>query len=173
MKNGRAAGTDDVPAEALKVGIGTSTEALYRLFETTWEEEEIPRDWKEGILIQPPKKGALMVRSSYRGITLLSTPDKVLNKILLDRIKAAVDNQLRDQQERFRKDRSCTDQISTLRIIVEQSLESLYINICACEKAIAFHVSSCYGLDSEDHHRGNKEWNSVDPPVTAGGLRLR
>lgn len=34
-------GPDDVPAEALKVGIVTSTEALYRLFATTWEEEEV------------------------------------------------------------------------------------------------------------------------------------
>ena len=32
LKNGRAAGPDDVPTEALKVDIGTSTEALYRLF---------------------------------------------------------------------------------------------------------------------------------------------
>jgi len=34
LKNGRATGPDDVPAEALKVSIGTSTEALFRLFET-------------------------------------------------------------------------------------------------------------------------------------------
>ena len=27
-------------------------------------------------------------------------------------------------------------------------------------------------LDFDDHHRGNKEWNLVDPLVTAGGLRL-
>ncbi|VDP18734.1 unnamed protein product [Schistosoma margrebowiei] len=39
----------------------------------------------------------------------------------------------------FRKDRSCTDQIATLRIIVEQSIEwnsSLYINFIDYEKAI-------------------------------------
>ncbi|VDP73401.1 unnamed protein product [Schistosoma mattheei] len=46
-------------------------------------------------------------------------------------MKDAVDTQLRDQQAGFRKDRSCTDQIATLRIIVEQSIEwnsSLHIN---------------------------------------------
>ncbi|VDP62357.1 unnamed protein product [Schistosoma curassoni] len=46
-------------------------------------------------------------------------------------MKDAVDTQLRDQQAGFRKDRSCTDQIVTLRIIVEQSVEwnsSIYIN---------------------------------------------
>jgi len=53
LKNGKAAGTDSVPAKALR---GTSTEILYRLFENFWEEEEIPRDWKEGLLIKLPKK---------------------------------------------------------------------------------------------------------------------
>ncbi|VDO50503.1 unnamed protein product [Schistosoma margrebowiei] len=48
------------------------------------------------------------------------------------------DAQLRGQQAGFRKDRSCTDQIATLRIIVEQSVEwnsSLYINFIDYEKA--------------------------------------
>lgn len=56
MKNGKAAGTDSVPAEALKVDIGISTDILYRLFENIWEEEEIQKDWKEGLLIKQPKK---------------------------------------------------------------------------------------------------------------------
>ncbi|VDO48262.1 unnamed protein product [Schistosoma margrebowiei] len=53
-------------------------------------------------------------------------------------MKDAVDAQLRDQQTGFRKDRSCTDQIATLRIIVEQLIEwnsSLYINFIDYEKA--------------------------------------
>jgi len=54
---------------------------------------------------------------------LLSVPGKVLNRILLDRIKDAVDPKLRDQQAGFRRNRSCADQITSLRIIIEQSLE--------------------------------------------------
>ncbi|VDP32070.1 unnamed protein product [Schistosoma margrebowiei] len=53
-------------------------------------------------------------------------------------MKDCVDAQLRDQQAGFRKDRSRTDQIATLRIIVEQSIEwnsSLYINLSDYEKA--------------------------------------
>ncbi|VDP27560.1 unnamed protein product [Schistosoma mattheei] len=68
---------------------------------------------------------------NYRGITLLSVPGKNFNRVLLNRMKNAVDAQLRDQQAGFRRDRLCTDQIATLRIIVEQSVEwnsSLYIN---------------------------------------------
>ena len=54
---------------------------------------------------------------------LLSTPGKVLNRVLLERMKEAVDLKLRDQQAGFRRNRSCADQIASLRIIVEQSLE--------------------------------------------------
>ncbi|VDP08500.1 unnamed protein product [Schistosoma mattheei] len=53
-------------------------------------------------------------------------------------MKDAVDAQLRDQQAGFRRGRSCTDRIATLRIIVEQSIEwnsSLYINFIDYEKA--------------------------------------
>ncbi|VDP75269.1 unnamed protein product [Schistosoma curassoni] len=53
-------------------------------------------------------------------------------------MKDSVDAQLRDQQAGFRKERSCTDQIATLRITVEQSIElssSLYINFIDYEKA--------------------------------------
>ncbi|VDP50184.1 unnamed protein product [Schistosoma margrebowiei] len=57
---------------------------------------------------------------------------------MLNRMKDCVDAQLRDQQAVFRKDRPCTDQIATLWIIVEQSIEwnsSLYINFIDYEKA--------------------------------------
>ncbi|VDP55861.1 unnamed protein product [Schistosoma mattheei] len=58
--------------------------------------------------------------------------------MLLNRMKDSVDAQLQDQQAGFRKDRSCTDQIATLRIIVEQSIgwnSLLDINFIDYEKA--------------------------------------
>ena len=53
-------------------------------------------------------------------------------------MKDTVNSQLRDQQAGHRKNRSCTDQVATLQIIVEQSLEwnsALYINFVDYEKA--------------------------------------
>ncbi|VDP59331.1 unnamed protein product [Schistosoma curassoni] len=91
-------------------------------------------DWKEGHLVKIPKKQC----ENYKGITLLSIPGKVFNRVLLNRMKGAADAQLRDQQAGFRKDRLCTDQIATLWIIVEQSVEwnsSLFINFIDYEKA--------------------------------------
>ncbi|VDP06511.1 unnamed protein product [Schistosoma mattheei] len=53
-------------------------------------------------------------------------------------MKDSVDAKFRDQQPGFRKDRSCTDQIATLWIVVEQSIKwnsSLCINFIDYEKA--------------------------------------
>ena len=56
----------------------------------------------------------------------------------MERMKEAVDPKLRNQQACFQRNRSCVDQIASLRIIVEQSLEwnsPLYINFIDYEKA--------------------------------------
>ena len=54
-------------------------------------------------------------------------------------MKDAVDKTLRDEKSGFRPNRSCTDQIATLRIIVEQSVEwqsFLYINFIDLKKRL-------------------------------------
>ena len=69
---------------------------------------------------------------------MLCIASKVFNRIMLERLRSAVDGSLRDHQAGFRQARSCADQIATLRIIVEQSIEwnsSLYINFVDYQKA--------------------------------------
>ncbi|VDO71852.1 unnamed protein product, partial [Schistosoma curassoni] len=131
-------GPDNIPAEALKADVAATARILHILFNKIWDEEQVQTDWKEGLLIKILKKGDLSKCDNYRGITLLSIPGNVSTMVLLNRMKDCVDTQLRDQQAGFRKDRSCTDQIATLRIIVGQSLEwnsSLHINFIDYEKA--------------------------------------
>jgi hypothetical protein len=123
LKKNKAPGPDSIPAEALKADLETSTDMMYNLIGKIWEEEDVPKEWKDGHIIKLPKKGDLSKCENYRGIMLLSTPGKILNRIILNRLKSAVDSSLRDQQAGFRAERSCTDQIATLRIILEQSQE--------------------------------------------------
>ena len=104
MKNGKVAGPDGIPAEVLKADVNTSVEMLYSLFEDIWEKEEIPAEWKD-YLIKIPKKGDLSRCDNYRGITLSSVPGKILNRIILERMKGKVDQTLREQQAGFRQDR--------------------------------------------------------------------
>jgi hypothetical protein len=93
----------------------------------------LPDEWKKGMLIKLPKKRNLTNCNNWRGITLLSSPSKILT-----RIKGYTDNKLRRKQMGFHKGRSCTDQVNTLRIILEQFNEfqsPLYLIVIDFEKA--------------------------------------
>nr|KAG5701747.1 hypothetical protein BaRGS_004349 [Batillaria attramentaria] len=138
LKNGKAAGPDGIPPEALKSDTTAAAEALHPLLHKIWEQEQVPSDWKLGYLVKLPKKGDLSQCGNWRGIMLLSIPSKVLTRIILERLKEALDKRLRPEQAGFRQDRSCTDHIATLRIILEQSIEwqsPLYTSFVDFEKA--------------------------------------
>ena len=55
-RSGKAAGPDEIPAEAIKTDIETAVNMLYSLFRKIWEKEEVPARWKEGIIIKLPTK---------------------------------------------------------------------------------------------------------------------
>ena len=81
IKSNKAAGPDHIPPEAIKADMTTSVDILNTLFTKIWNEEDIPGDWKKGILIKLPKTGDLGNCNNYRGITLLSIPGKLFNNI--------------------------------------------------------------------------------------------
>ena len=54
---------------------------------------------------------------------LLFIPSKILTRIILERLKKALDKTLREEQTGFCQNRSWTDHIATLQIIIEQLLE--------------------------------------------------
>ena len=89
LKNGKSAGPESIPAEALKTDIETIVKLLYPLFKKIWEEEQVPSEWKKGYLIKLPKKGDISSCTNYRGIILLSIPGKAFSQVLLNRSKDA------------------------------------------------------------------------------------
>jgi hypothetical protein len=72
--------------------------------------------------VKIPKKGDYRNCKNWRGITLLVVTSKVFTRIILDRISGILETGIRKEQAGFRPNRSCADQINTLRIIIEQSL---------------------------------------------------
>jgi len=83
--------------------------------------EVILDKWKPGLLIYVPITGNHC--GNWRGIIPLSVSSKIQTRIILERLKTALDAMLRNEQPGFRSGRSCVDQIATLRIIVEESIE--------------------------------------------------
>lgn len=108
LNSNKAAGPDSMPPEAMKADVETTVDILHNLFAKVWDKTDFPTDWRESHLVKLPKKGDLSNCNNYRGITLLSIPGKVFNRVLLDRIKEATDKLLRDIQAGFRQHRSCT-----------------------------------------------------------------
>ena len=116
MKNGKAAGLDDVPPEVWKIGefnniLLQSCNAVYN--------QSLINKWTEGCILPFPKKGDLGLAVNYRGITLTSTAAKIYNAMLLNRLQPEVDKVLRKNQNGFRKNRSTVSQILTVRRIIE------------------------------------------------------
>ena len=63
---------------------------------------------------------------------------KILGRIIVTRIRNGIDNQFRQEQAGFRKCRGATEQIFTLRNIIEQCIEwnaNLYVCFVDFEKA--------------------------------------
>jgi len=103
LQNGKAAGLDNINFELLKVDPEITVEMLYPLLEKIWKEEKIPEDWEEGLIMKIPKKGDLSDCNNWRGVTLLSIPSKILNRIILNRIQNTVEHHLRKEQAGFCK----------------------------------------------------------------------
>lgn len=138
LKNNKAPGSDNIPAELLKTDPTAAAHFLQPLLNDVWQQEHLPADWKEGLLIKLPKKGNRTDCNNWRGITLLSTVSKVLSKIILYRIQGAIEDTIRGEQAGFRRGTSCVDQITSLRIIVEESVEwrkPLFMTFVDFEKA--------------------------------------
>ena len=73
----------------------------------------------KGCILLFPNKGDLGLAKNYGGITLRSIAAKIYNVLQRDCIEPKIDNILRKNQNGFRRNRSTTSQILTLRRILE------------------------------------------------------
>lgn len=137
LKNNRAAGPDSLPSEFFKACPDLTT-YIWPHIREAWMSCKFPTEWKEGVIITLPKKGDLTECRNWRGITLLNSIQKIITMIILERISPTIEKSLRNEQSGFRPNRSCVDQINTLRIILEQSAEynsPLYLVFVDFERA--------------------------------------
>lgn len=121
LKNHKAAGPDNIPAEILNYEIDTVEKPLYQMLTKVWKTEGIPQAWKEGLIIKLSKKRDLSQCTNWRGITLLNVIDKILAQIILTRIlyEYIIEPNRQPNQAGFRPTRSCIVGINTQRIIME------------------------------------------------------
>jgi hypothetical protein len=59
---------------------------IHKLINSVWNEEELPDKWKKSVIVPVYKKGYKTDCSNYRGMSVLSTPCKILSNILPSRL---------------------------------------------------------------------------------------
>ena len=99
--------------------------------------------WMKGCILPFPKKGDLGLAKNYRGITLTSIAAKIYNALLQNCIEPKIDNILRKNQNSFRRNRSNTSQILTIRRILEgirAKKPTDDITICRLYQGLRFHL---------------------------------
>jgi len=90
---------------------------MYKLVRQIWEEERIPEEWKETIIVPIHKRGDTDRSENYRGIALGNAAYKILSNIILGKIKPYIEKVMGDYQNGFRDGRSVIDNIFALKII--------------------------------------------------------
>jgi hypothetical protein len=122
LKENKAPGTDNIPAELIKCGGYILKHRMYKLILLIWNKEQSPTEWLQGIICPIYKKGEQTIHSNYRPIMLLDIPYTIFTIILNNRLPEIVESKLSDVQSGFRPNRSTLDNI----FIVRQTCEKCY-----------------------------------------------
>ena len=85
---------------------------------------KVPKIWRQALVIAIPKpKKPLNDPQSYRPISLLCTPFKLLERLILQRIDPLVDPKLPKTQAGFRRGKSTVDQVGLLTGRIEKAFQ--------------------------------------------------
>ena len=107
MRNGKAPGDDELPAEIIKKIGNIGLSWLLALMNLAWQSEQVPDDWIRAVICTIHKKGEKTNCENYRGIFLLSHTGEQNKRFTSG----------------FRPGRGTTDHISTLKILMEKCWE--------------------------------------------------
>ena len=114
LKNNKAEGIDEIPAEMLKCMGNTAVKVFTQLCQQIYETRKWPTDFL--LIIPLEKKPNATECSDFRTISLLGHAAKVLRRVLTKCIKAKANaiNHVGKDQFGFRKGNSTRDAIATL-----------------------------------------------------------
>ena len=87
MESGKAPGFNNITTNLLKAGTDITVNILHGLFNTIGEGERVLEYWTKQLIIKLPK--------NLIGITLMPIVAKVLGRVLIRRIVAGTDTELR------------------------------------------------------------------------------
>ena len=117
MKKGKQTGSDNVAIDVLKEC--DLDDIVLEFANNLIANSQKPQQWSDIGMIPLPKPGDLTDTQNYRGISLISSVAKLINKMILNRIQVKMEKHLRPNQNGFRPGRRTTSQILALRRLIE------------------------------------------------------
>nr|XP_049461917.1 uncharacterized protein LOC125906554 [Anopheles coluzzii]XP_049461920.1 uncharacterized protein LOC125906554 [Anopheles coluzzii] len=159
LKNNKASGTDGIAAELVQNGGARLENEIHQTVAEVWDSKSMPCDWNLGIIYPIYEKGDRLDYNNYRFITVLNTAHKIFSLILQDRLVPHVEEIVGNYQRGFRNGKSTTDQIFTMRQILEKMAKyrndtyHLFIDFKAAYDSIArvklYDAMSSYGIPAK------------------------
>ena len=127
----KAPGLDGISPEILKLGGPKLKSHLLSLYNTCWQRQTLPQDFKDALIVMIyKKKGDRRDCDNHHGIFSLSIAGKVLAKIMLNRMKTISEQLLPESQCGFVLAGQLLTWYLLLRQLQEKAVEqqrSLYI----------------------------------------------
>ena len=117
LKENKAAGPDQLKAEAVIYADAGTREEIRRLIENILNGRDIPKEWCESTIVPLYKKGYPLDPANYRGIAIGNVIYKILAMVVNKRLLNEVEEKeiLPDTQNGFRRERSTVDNIAILK----------------------------------------------------------
>ena len=123
FKNGKACGEDKILNEMIKAFSESHMSVLTKIFNIVLLSGHMPHEWVIGIIkpIYKNKYMTLMTHITTEGLPFLAVSEKLFTSLLNDRLTTYINlnEMMSEAQAGFRKGYSTTDQIFTLKCIVE------------------------------------------------------
>lgn len=139
LKNNKSTGKDDINSELIKYAPEEVHEQIADMLNNISKTGEYPAEIKHGILTplaKPPKKN---VQINARPIVLLSVIRKILTITLIRRTWERMKSCIPKSQAAYQKGRSTTEQVFTLKVMIEKAITSsnydIFITLLDMSKA--------------------------------------
>ena len=125
LKPGKAPGPDSTCPELI-IHAGAGLKSWLRGFlSSCLHHLKIPKIWRRALVVAVPKPSKPVEDPrSYRPISLLCVPDKILERLIYARVEPLIDPLLPREQAGFRRGRSTVDQITLLTQSIENAFEA-------------------------------------------------
>jgi hypothetical protein len=148
MKNGKAAGLDELSCEHLKFAHPIVISILSKLFNLFISSGHIPSRFGVSYTVPIPKcdgRSRALTVDDFRGISISPVISKLFEMVILDRFRMYFHTS--DHQFGFKKHLSCTNAIYCVRNVIEHFVTNgSTVNVCTLDLSKAFDRMNHFAL---------------------------